>query len=264
MKIGSENVASFRLGSITPSKVYLGSVEVWSYSVATAPGAVTNVTAITSTTQQSAADISWTAPASDGGAAISGYNIYYSEDGGSTWNLGYDEVQSPFTLAVPDRGGSTIKVRVTALNVAGEGATDSAQEPSVTLSAGPASPPVISTGSYASNSRGTVSGQGSSASPLTYSGVNGKYSSFTVTAETLSAATLTKTGGGTTMVIYGSAPFTVNGSQAGYDYDNERYSTPSSVANGTYSLVFSPGAYTVEVYNCGGGGCNVSFGLAFA
>lgn len=30
MKIGGANVASFRLGSITPSRVYLGSVEVWS------------------------------------------------------------------------------------------------------------------------------------------------------------------------------------------------------------------------------------------
>jgi len=163
MKIGNTNVASFRLGNATPSKVYLGTTEVW--------------TAV-----------------------------------------------APLTV------------------------------------------PAITTGNYPFNSRGTVSGQGSTADPLTYSGVNGKYSSFTVTAETLSSATLTKTGGGTTMVIYtyGAAPFTFNGSQVEYDYDNERYSTPIGISNGTHSLTFLPGSYTVEVYNCGGGGCNISFTLAFS
>jgi len=160
MKIGNTNVVSFRLGNATPSKVYLGTTEVW--------------TAV-----------------------------------------------APLTV------------------------------------------PVITTGNYQFRTSGTVSGQGSTASPLTYSGVNGKYSSFTVTAETLSAATLTKTGGSTIMIIYGSAPFTFNGSQAGYNYDDERYATPLGISNGTHTLVFSHGTYTVEVYDCSGN-CNISFTLAFA
>jgi hypothetical protein len=463
MKIGTATAASFRVGNATPSKIYLGTQQVWSDVVVDPPGAVRAVAAVTSSTQQSAANISWTAPLSDGGGAISGHKVYYSENGGATWTLAQSGVSTPYTLIVPYRGGRVMLVRVTAVNSAGEGATDPTQEPGPTFSDSPpsmpknltatsaadynislswtapdsqspsidnheieysypagstqylqtgegttatldftsmevgreytirvrainglgegewsayayatvattpqassvsaststtapsavtlsmlapnnggspltsydvehdssqsfsgsqvllnftdhpasgyfdktitglpgnqtryfrvrfnnaigngdwismpvsavasaplVSAPAITTGSYASNSFGTVSGEGTSASPLTYSGVNGKYSSFTVTAETLSSATLTKTGGGTTMAIYGSAPFTFNGSQVQYDYDNERYGTPIYITNNTHSLVFPSGSYTVEVYNCGGAGCNVSFTLAFS
>jgi hypothetical protein len=160
MKIGNTNVASFRLGNATPSKVYLGTTEVW--------------TAV-----------------------------------------------APLTA------------------------------------------PVITTTNYPSRSFGTVSGEGTVASPLTYSGVNGKYSSFTVTAETLNSATLTKTGGGSSsLIIRGTASFTFNGSPVAYDYDFEDYRV--TVTSGAHSLVFPTGTYAVEVFNCSGTGCNVSFTLAFA
>jgi hypothetical protein len=231
MKIGNTNVAAFRLGEVTPSKVYLGTTEVWTagsppdapsvdsasysaiegklylsvnapndngaaiteyyiyfdntfaYSAANpnnpitdatnrvganvtvtavnslgesaqstsmevidadyvppaSPTAVRNVVAVTSTTQPSAADISWDAPESDGGSEIVGYNVYYSEDGGLTWLLYYDEVQSPLTISVPDRGGNSISVRVTAVNAVGEGVVDLSEEPYVTLSNSPLS-----------------------------------------------------------------------------------------------------------------------------
>jgi hypothetical protein len=69
-KLGSDDV-SFRLGAVTPAKVYLGSQEVW--TAATVPGEPT----ITSATDAGGdTEVYYTAPADDGGSAITAYKFY--------------------------------------------------------------------------------------------------------------------------------------------------------------------------------------------
>lgn len=133
------------------------------------------------------------------------------------------------------------------------------------VTAAPTPAPAITTTNYAIRSFGTVSGDGTAASPLTYSVVNGKYSTFTVTPSTLSSATLTKTAGNSSsLIIRGTAAFTFNGSPAAYDYDFEDYRI-TSVSSSTHTLVFpANNTFTVDVQDCGAGGCQVSFTLAFA
>ena len=125
--------------------------------------------------------------------------------------------------------------------------------------------PAITTTNYAVRSFGTVTGTGTAASPLTYSVVNGKYSTFTVTSGTLSSATLTKTAGGSSsLIIRGTAAFTFNGSPASFDYDFEDYRI-TSVSSSTHTLVFpTDNTFSVDVQDCGASGCQVSFTLAFA
>ena len=85
---------------------------------ATAPGKPTGLAATASGTQ---IDLAWTAPASDGGRAVTGYRIEVSEDGGTNWddlkaNTGNDDTSYSHTgLAA----GSTRHYRVSAINAVG-------------------------------------------------------------------------------------------------------------------------------------------------
>lgn len=86
------------------------------------PSAIDNVLVATSTTTESAADISWIAPA-DGGAAITGYKVYYSNDFGTTWILHGTVASSPYEMQIPYRGGNSVYVDVRAVNSVGDGPT---------------------------------------------------------------------------------------------------------------------------------------------
>ena len=68
-------------------------------------------------------DLAWTAPADDGGAAVTGYRIEVSADGGSSWT---DLVADTGTAGTADRHaglsvGDTRHYRVSAINAAGAG-----------------------------------------------------------------------------------------------------------------------------------------------
>ena len=107
-------------------------------AISGAPGAPTSLTAATNGETQ--IDLSWRAPSSDGGAAITGYRIAVSPDS-SSWSILEADTRSTFTRyshrSLTAR--STRYYRVSAINSAGAGqpssvasaTTDSAGTPSV-------------------------------------------------------------------------------------------------------------------------------------
>ena len=86
-----------------------------------APGAPTGLTATASGTTQ--IDLSWSAPGSTGGSAITGYKIESSSDGGSSWS---DQVANTNSTATTYAhtgltAGTTRHYRVSAINANGAG-----------------------------------------------------------------------------------------------------------------------------------------------
>ena len=74
-------------------------------------------------------DLSWTAPADDGGSAISGYRIEVSSDGGSSWIslvVDTDDTNTTYEDRVP--AGSTRHYRVSAINSVGTGAASNVDD----------------------------------------------------------------------------------------------------------------------------------------
>ncbi|WP_375474894.1 fibronectin type III domain-containing protein [uncultured Jatrophihabitans sp.] len=95
----------------------------------TAPGAPT---AVHATAGNASATVSWTAPASNGGAAIIGYDLEYSANNGGTWA----SVSPSFHTSTATTGnvtgltnGTTYEFRVAAINSAGAGAYSAASAP---------------------------------------------------------------------------------------------------------------------------------------
>ena len=85
----------------------------------TVPGAPTSVQ---STPGSSSIDLEWTAPASNGGAAISDYVVEFSTNGGSTWTTFNDGTSSATTASVTGlTNGTQYIFRVSAKNSVGEG-----------------------------------------------------------------------------------------------------------------------------------------------
>ncbi|MXW17846.1 MAG: hypothetical protein F4Z83_09920, partial [Gemmatimonadetes bacterium] len=90
-------------------------------TMAAPPGAPTELMATARDSSQ--IDLSWTAPADDGGADISGYRIFFSVTNGQTWNIlvgstGSDATTWSHTGLDP---ATTRHYRVAALNAAGPG-----------------------------------------------------------------------------------------------------------------------------------------------
>lgn len=85
----------------------------------TTPGAPTGLTCSSAASTQSV--LTWTAPASNGGATITGYEVQYSSDGGSTWSTATSSATSPYTLTGLTNG-TTYECQVAAINPSGTGA----------------------------------------------------------------------------------------------------------------------------------------------
>ena len=104
----------------------------------TVPGAPTGLTATPGSTQVT---LSWTAPITNGGSAITDYVIEYSSNDGSSWTTFTDATSTVTSATVTGlTNGTAYTFRVSAVNAAGTGAT------STTTSATPRTVPGAPTG----------------------------------------------------------------------------------------------------------------------
>ena len=98
----------------------------------TVPGAPTSLVAIGGSTN---AALTWTAPASNGGSAITDYAVQYSSNGGGSWSTFAHAASTTAAITVTGlTNGTAYQFRVAAVNVAGTGAT------SATVAATPGTP----------------------------------------------------------------------------------------------------------------------------
>ena len=97
-------------------------VEDFNQVVAEVPGAPTGLSAAPNGT--TGIDLSWTAPAEDGGRVISGYKIEVSTDGGATWTVLVANTGNTDTTYAHSglTAGSTRHYRVSAINTIGASA----------------------------------------------------------------------------------------------------------------------------------------------
>jgi titin len=80
----------------------------------TAPGAPTNISAVAGASQ---ATLSWTAPTSTGGSAVTGYSVQYSSNGGTSWTTATASTpSSPYTVTGLT-AGTTYVFQVRAITV---------------------------------------------------------------------------------------------------------------------------------------------------
>jgi titin len=90
---------------------------------ASAPGAPTSVAGTAGNAQVS---LTWTAPSSDGGAAITDYVIQYSSNGGTDWTTFNDGTSTSVSAVVTGlTNGTTYLFKVAALNSVGTGSYSS-------------------------------------------------------------------------------------------------------------------------------------------
>ena len=92
-----------------------------SITTATTPGAPTSVT-VTDPGTDGYASVSWTAPASNGGSAITDYIIQYSSNSGSSWTTFSDGTSTNTSATVTGLTiGTSYIFRVAAVNIIGTG-----------------------------------------------------------------------------------------------------------------------------------------------
>ena len=97
-----------------------------SITTATTPGAPTSVTAV-GTGVDGQALVSWTAPASNGGSAITDYAVQYSSNSGSSWTTFSDGTSTSTSATVTGLTTGTAYIfRVAAVNVIGTGSYSTA------------------------------------------------------------------------------------------------------------------------------------------
>jgi len=103
-------------------------------SVPTVPGTPTS---LASSGGDAQASLTWTAPADNGGTAITDYAVQFSSNGGSTWNTFLDGTSTATSLTVTGLTNGTAYVfRVAAVNAVGAGSYTAASS-SVTPAPGP-------------------------------------------------------------------------------------------------------------------------------
>ena len=140
--LGAGDTRHYRVSAINTNGAGTASNVANATTGATAPGAPTGLTATASGT--TAINLSWTAPGSTGGSAITGYRIEVSSNGTSSWtNLVANTSNTTTTYAHTGlTAGTTRHYRVSAINTNGTGTAsnvDSATTAQTTVTFGASS-----------------------------------------------------------------------------------------------------------------------------
>jgi len=110
----------FRVAAVNGSGMGLAAATSAPIMPRTTPGVATGLTGVAGNGRVT---LSWTAPASNGGAAISDYRVQYSSDNGGSWSSFGDAVSSATSTTVAGLvNGKSYVFRVAAVNAAGAGA----------------------------------------------------------------------------------------------------------------------------------------------
>lgn len=119
----------------------------------TVPTAPTNVAGTPQNTQVA---LTWTAPSSDGGNAVSDYTVEFSSNGGTSWSTFSDGVSTATSATVTGLVNGTAYVfRVSAVNAAGTGAASS-NSSSTTPRTVPTAPTSVSASATAASKSMTI------------------------------------------------------------------------------------------------------------
>jgi len=180
----------FRVAAVNGSGMGLAAATSAPIMPRTTPGVATGLTGVAGNGRVT---LSWTAPASNGGAAISDYRVQYSSTNGTTWTTFADAVSATTTATVTGlTNGVSYVFRVAALNAAGAGAA-TAKSAAVT----PRTVPGVPTGLTATAVAGKVNlawtapaatgGAAISDYVIQYSGTSG--ATWTTFADATSAST---------------------------------------------------------------------------
>ncbi|MDQ1686221.1 MAG: large repetitive protein, partial [Frankiaceae bacterium] len=170
---------------------------------ATLPGAPTAVTGSAGNGQVS---LLWTAPSSDGGAAVTGYSVEWSSDSGATWSPQLSSATTSTATTATITGltnGTAYRFRVGAMNPVGGGAFSASSAP-ITPATSPSAP--TSASASAGDGQATVTWQ---------SAFNGgsAITSYDVRYSTNGGSSWTSAG-----VAYGGSPAVVTGLTNGTSY----------------------------------------------
>ena len=186
-------------------------------------------TALTATAGNAQVSLSWSAPASNGGIAITDYVVQFSSNDGSTWNTFADGTSTATSATVTGLTNGTAYVfRVAAVNAIGTGAYTAASS-SVTPTAAPTLTKLTN------GTNGSFTGSGTAADPFVAATYEGGI---------MSSPTFQVSGNGTINVLYngisGDSGFRISF----FSYPNYSILSGSSASGTNRSHSFSISANT--------------------
>lgn len=199
----------FRVRAVTS-----GGTSDASSSASAVIGVPTSPQSLNATAIDRAVRLSWSAPAQNGGSAITDYVIEYSADGGTSWTT-YDDGTSTGTTSTVSglTNSTTYQFRVSASNALGTGASSSVVIAVPWAAALPSAPLDVTVGTVDLNSisltwsvPATNGGATVTDYVIEYSSNNGtSWSTFVDTVTTLRAVTVTELVSGTPYIFRVSA-----------------------------------------------------------
>jgi hypothetical protein len=204
----------------------------------TTPDAPTSLAATSGNAQVA---LSWTAPASNGGAAITDYAVQFSSNGGSTWSTFADGTSTATSATVTGlTNGTVYTFRVAAVNSAGTGSYSTASV-SVTPSAPPLSP---TTSGW--------TGEGSEATKLTRATLTNITGPNTITINNAGLLRITATTsgagdgtGGLMTIVAGGQTYTGNSGGTGGSWSVDITKTVTVGQTITFASEYANGSFDI-------------------